>query len=268
MSFSHSIQKTHQTATTKSIQCTVPTSSPAAAFVLEAADRIQFSRPLQEIFERLDLEDVRDIWQLEYLDSYHWENLGATMGLVSSVRRCLQEWKRKLKPEQIFHQKPTRRRSRLSELKPSSPKLPPEVFTMPLSALEDATDARFSAISLGAKKLRWSSVSLNDLQDNSGVITTSSPRTCETNKYARGYGNNSPPTPPTRVSSFHDSTSCIVLEEGPSSRSSTTSPPVSLTRVKSSDGDLLVPPPPVYDADVGSSSKGGRSSGPLEEVTI
>jgi hypothetical protein len=68
-------------------------SSSAASTVVAAAERIQFADP-HHILQRLEKEAIKEDWQLEYLDSVQWQVLEVPMGLVSSIRRCLEERKR------------------------------------------------------------------------------------------------------------------------------------------------------------------------------
>ena len=66
--------------------------SVAASIVTTAAERIGDVDP-QPVIQNLSKEKVREDWQLEYLDSHQWQILGAPMGLVASIRRCLDERK-------------------------------------------------------------------------------------------------------------------------------------------------------------------------------
>lgn len=68
------------------------TTSVAASIVAWAAERMGDVDP-QELFQKLEAEKIREDWQLEYLDSQQWQMLGAPMGLVASIRRCLAERK-------------------------------------------------------------------------------------------------------------------------------------------------------------------------------
>jgi hypothetical protein len=68
-------------------------SSFAASIVVAAAERIHFSDP-HSILQRLEKEAIQEDWQLEYLDSVQWQALEVPMGLVSSIRCCLEERKR------------------------------------------------------------------------------------------------------------------------------------------------------------------------------
>lgn len=73
-----------------------PTVSVAASIVATAAERIGDVDP-QDVIANLEKEKVREDWQLEYLDSHQWQVLGAPMGLVASIRRCLTERKQQQK---------------------------------------------------------------------------------------------------------------------------------------------------------------------------
>jgi hypothetical protein len=68
-------------------------SSSAASIIVAAAEGIQFTDP-HSILQRLEKEAIKEDWQLEYLDSVQWQALEVPMGLVSSIRRCLEERKR------------------------------------------------------------------------------------------------------------------------------------------------------------------------------
>jgi hypothetical protein len=68
-------------------------SSSASSIVVAAAERIQFAYP-RSILDRLEKESIQEDWQLQYLDSIQWQALEVPMGLVSSIRRCLEERKR------------------------------------------------------------------------------------------------------------------------------------------------------------------------------
>ena len=68
------------------------TPSAAQALVQLAAYRIDLSpRHLQVVVDKLDEEFVTELWQLSFLDSINWKDLGAPIGLVAAIRACLQE---------------------------------------------------------------------------------------------------------------------------------------------------------------------------------
>jgi hypothetical protein len=80
-------------------------SSSASSIVVAAAGRIQFSDP-HSILERLEKESIKEDWQLQYLDSSEWQALEVPMGLVSSIRRCLEERKRSISPPRSPNRSP------------------------------------------------------------------------------------------------------------------------------------------------------------------
>ena len=68
------------------------TPSAAQALVQLAAYRIDLSpRHLEVVVDRLDEEFITELWQLSFLDSVNWKELGAPIGLVAAIRACLQE---------------------------------------------------------------------------------------------------------------------------------------------------------------------------------
>jgi hypothetical protein len=76
-----------------SLHCegTKPTTSSAAALIQIAAYRIDLPQgTLENILYRLREECIEEEWQLKFMDSYNWQALGAPIGLVATVRSCLQ----------------------------------------------------------------------------------------------------------------------------------------------------------------------------------
>jgi hypothetical protein len=66
--------------------------SIAALIVTLAAERVEDVDP-KFVLMKLEEEKIRDEWQLEFLDANQWQMLGAPMGLVVAIRRCLVERK-------------------------------------------------------------------------------------------------------------------------------------------------------------------------------
>ena len=115
--------------------------SPAGAVLLKASDRIQYSSAeTQELLNRLDRELIHDVWQLHYLDSYQWERLGAPMGFVTAVRRCLEEQRNRKKNAGTLNL--TSRRDRPKSNRPltsGESKQIPEVIITPVNHTRNAS---------------------------------------------------------------------------------------------------------------------------------
>ena len=69
-------------------------SSAAAAMILIAAYRVDIPQAIvQRVLKRLEEEFIGEEWQLEYMDSQNWKEVGAPLGLVMAVRHCFMEVK-------------------------------------------------------------------------------------------------------------------------------------------------------------------------------
>jgi len=66
--------------------------SSAAFVVMLAADLTEGFDP-KDLLLKLENECVTEDWQLEFLDSQQWQILGAPMGFVAAIRRCIGERK-------------------------------------------------------------------------------------------------------------------------------------------------------------------------------
>eukprot|EP00934_Nitzschia_sp_Nitz4_P007894 Nitzschia sp. Nitz4//scaffold87_size112219//101111//101671//NITZ4_004090-RA/size112219-processed-gene-0.11-mRNA-1//1//CDS//3329559417//7884//frame0 len=67
------------------------TTSIVASIVADAAEQAHYD--CSELLDKLENENIREEWQLEYLDSHQWETLGAPMGFVAALRKVLEERK-------------------------------------------------------------------------------------------------------------------------------------------------------------------------------
>jgi len=66
--------------------------SPAQALVQLSAYRIDFHGPrFSDLIRRLDEELVTEIWQLSQLDSINFQAMDVPIGLVASIRACLED---------------------------------------------------------------------------------------------------------------------------------------------------------------------------------
>eukprot|EP00934_Nitzschia_sp_Nitz4_P001958 Nitzschia sp. Nitz4//scaffold87_size112219//39947//40441//NITZ4_004069-RA/size112219-processed-gene-0.4-mRNA-1//1//CDS//3329559354//1958//frame0 len=64
----------------------------AAQMVEFAAYRIDLEpERVQPVLDRLEEEAIREEWQLQFLDSINFETMGFPLGLVASVRSCLED---------------------------------------------------------------------------------------------------------------------------------------------------------------------------------
>ena len=66
--------------------------SEAGFIVMVAAERVENLDP-KDILAKMDQEKIKEAWQLEFVDALQWQMLGAPVGLVAAVRRCLAEQK-------------------------------------------------------------------------------------------------------------------------------------------------------------------------------
>lgn len=69
--------------------------SPAQTLVEVAAYRIDLqSSKLNHLLHILEEELITEVWQLHYLDSANWKDMGFPVGLVASIRRLINEKQR------------------------------------------------------------------------------------------------------------------------------------------------------------------------------
>ena len=66
--------------------------SEAGLIVTAAAERVETVDPT-DILTKMDQEKINEAWQLEFVDALQWQMLGAPVGLVAAIRRCLAELK-------------------------------------------------------------------------------------------------------------------------------------------------------------------------------
>jgi WD40 repeat protein len=68
--------------------------SPAEAIVYDAAVRIGLATAnsaLQNVCNRMKQELVKEEWQLQFIDSFQWEKMGAPIGLVAAIRNIISQ---------------------------------------------------------------------------------------------------------------------------------------------------------------------------------
>ena len=71
---------------------TKPINSSAAALIQVAAYRIDLEPAIVDrVLLRLEEECIKEEWQLKFVDSCNWKQMGTPIGLQASIRSCLQE---------------------------------------------------------------------------------------------------------------------------------------------------------------------------------
>jgi hypothetical protein len=178
--------------------------SPAADLILEAGDRIQLT-PSQGLLQGLKREAVNKVWQLEYLDSYQWEVLGAPMGLVTSVRRCLEERKQKLEKKQDRRRLSPIRGTKLHRIS-AKVIITPEEFVIASPGLSQVS-AMTEPLDGYGKKKSMSIISMDEMALSPTIIRSKSPIR-SLSQQDESVGAFFPPSMPERKQS-RDPTSCI-----------------------------------------------------------
>jgi hypothetical protein len=192
-------------------------SSSAASIVVASADRIQFSDP-RSILERLEKESIKEDWQLQYLDSIQWQALEVPMGLVSSIRHCLEE----------------RKRSR-SSLPPSATRSPvprrSPIPRMQASSFMSPSDCSYSHSEL-MKSLRGEASMMISLDDGGVCPCPESPKSSSNED---SLSTLFPPSMPTRRSSHGIRDESTDVDQWNSSLNDLSDPPVAPKRSQSVD---------------------------------
>jgi WD40 repeat protein len=78
----------------KMTPATTVVTATAEAIIHHAADLIGIAANdavVETLFRRMKEEHVKESWQLEFIDSFQWEKLGAPIGLVAAIRNVISQ---------------------------------------------------------------------------------------------------------------------------------------------------------------------------------